>query len=442
MTALESGLPIVGRDLSLLRRGGPGRQPATDIAAPATDIAAPASDITAPASGVAALERTAADAGLGRVEMVAWRDIGHPEAGGSELHAARIAERWSRAGIDVSMKASRAPQQPVTEILGGVALRRPAGRYTVFPAVAVGGLTRSRRARPDGVVEVWNGVPFLSPLWARCARTVFLHHVHDGMWELTLPAPLAAFGRFLELRLAPPVYRHTPIVTLSESSRDTIVEMMGFDRDQIRVVHPGVDPFYAPGGTRAERPLFVAVGRLMPYKRYDLLIDALAAVHAKHPTLEALIVGTGPERHALQDRIQRHRATSWLRMPGFIDAGSLRSAYQRAWAVLSASAFEGWGMTLTEAAACQTPAIASAIAGHSDAVRHGRSGLLFHDQDQLEAALRAIIEHPTLRSRLQQGAAARASDLSWDRTAHDTLQTLAADAHRRRESPSKRPALA
>lgn len=430
MTALESGVPIVEPDLALLRPGVAGQDHHPSVVSPATEVAA--------------LAQMAADAELARVEMVAWRDIGHPEAGGSELHAARIAERWSHAGIDVSMKASRAPQQPVTETLGGVALHRPAGRYTVFPAVAMGGLSRRRRARPDGVVEVWNGVPFLSPLWARCARTVFLHHVHDGMWELTLPAPLAAFGRFLELRLAPPVYRHTPIVTLSESSRDTIVEMMGFDREQIRVVHPGVDPFYAPGGTRAERPLFVAVGRLMPYKRYDLLIDALAAVHAKHPTLEALIVGTGPERQALQARIQRHQAASWLRMPGFIDAASLRSAYQRAWAVLSASAFEGWGMTLTEAAACQTPAIASAIAGHSDAVRHGRSGLLFHDQCQLEAALRAIIEHPTLRLRLQQGAASRASDLSWDRTAHDTLQTLADDAHRRRagHSPSRRPALA
>ncbi|MCU4182925.1 glycosyltransferase family 4 protein [Acidiferrimicrobium sp. IK] len=412
MSALESGVPAP--DLALLDAGASLAQLETE-----------------------SLEVIATGAGLSRVEMVAWRDMGHPEAGGSELHAARIAERWASAGIDVTMKASRSPGHQSCDTYGDVRLRRPAGRYSVFPAVALGGRLRSSRGRPDGVVEIWNGVPFFSSLWAGCAQTVFLHHVHDGMWDLTLPAPLAAFGRFLELRVAPPFYRNAPIVTLSESSRDTIVSMMGFDKDQIRVIHPGVDPFYAPGGTRAEHPLFVAVGRLMPYKRYDVLIDALAAVHAAHPTLEALIVGTGPERAALQARIDSHGAAEWLRMPGFIDADSLRAAYRRAWAVMSASAFEGWGMTLTEAAACRTPAIASAIAGHSDAVWDGRSGLLFEDRAQLEAALRALVERPALRARLQEGAAQRASALSWDRTALGTLQMLALDAHRRRAAGSR-----
>ncbi len=55
---------------------------------------------------------------------------------------------------------------------------------------------------------------------------------------------------------------------------------------------------------------------------------------------------------------------------------SWSASTRRAWVVASSSAREGWGLTLTEAAACGTPAVATRIAGHADAVRDGRSGLL------------------------------------------------------------------
>ncbi len=387
-------------------------------------------DLPGPDLGTA-LSELAGAAQLRRVEMVAWRDLGHPEAGGSELHATRVAERWAQAGVDVTMKASRAPASPPVDSYGGFRVTRPGRRYGVFPTVAWEGFARRSKNRPDGLVEIWNGLPFLSPLWAGCARTVFLHHVHEGMWDLTLPAPLAAAGRLIEVRIAPRFYRSTPIVTLSESSRQRIIQVMGLDPAQIRVVEPGVDPRYSPLGPRSERPFFVAVGRLMPYKRFDLLIDALVATQATHESLEAVIVGEGQERAALQARIDAHGAGGWLRMTGHLDGEALLATYRRAWAVLSASAFEGWGMTLTEAAACGTPAVASRIAGHSDAVHDGTSGLLFDDREQLEGALRSLIDRPDLRRRLQSGAAQRALALTWDRTALGTMESLAADAIRR-----------
>ena len=167
----------------------------------------------------------AANAGLRHIEIVAWRDLDHPEAGGSEVHAARIAERWAAAGIDVHLTTSTGARRAPTAERDGYRTSRPAGRYLIFPAAVAAGLAR-RRARPDGVVEIWNGMPFLSPLWARHPRVVFLHHVHDGMWDLVLPPDLARIGKVVERRLAPPFYAGTPIVTLSESSRRTILETL------------------------------------------------------------------------------------------------------------------------------------------------------------------------------------------------------------------------
>lgn len=108
------------------------------------------------------------------------------------------------------------------------------------------------------------------------------------------------------------------------------------------------------------------------------------------------------------------------------------SLYRRAWLVASTSIREGWGMTITEAAACGTPCVATRIAGHTDAVIEGRSGLLASTDDELLDAMRAVITDPDLRGRLQQGALDRASELTWEQTAIGTFSVLAADAARRR----------
>jgi hypothetical protein len=193
------------------------------------------------------LEEMAADAGLASIEILEWRDLEHPEAGGSEVHAARIAQRWAAAGIDLVVRASRAPGAQSRTSYDGYRVERPAGRYGVFPRVAAGGLRRSG-TRPDGLVEVWNGMPFLSPLWSRGPRMALIHHVHDEMWDLVLPGPLALLGKNMERRLAPPLYRKTPVVTLSGSSRSTIIDLLGLPPENVTVVPPGTPSWWPWAG--------------------------------------------------------------------------------------------------------------------------------------------------------------------------------------------------
>lgn len=383
------------------------------------------------------LAAIASEAGLGRVMILAWRDLEDPEAGGSEVHAARIASLWAGAGIHVVMRTSAVPGRPDVVVRDGYLAVRRAGRYSVFPrAAAWGWLSPGDR---DGLVEVWNGMPFLSPLWCRNPRIVFLHHVHGEMWRMVLrPAALGRVGELIEARLAPPVYRHTPIVTLSESSRAEIISSLHLPGDNVTVVPPGVEPRFSPGGTRHPTPLVVAVGRLVPVKHFDLLMDALARLRAHQPELEAVIVGEGYERPALEARARELGAESWLSLPGRLTDDELVDLYRRAWVVASASSHEGWGMTITEAGACGTPAVATRIPGHSDAVEDGVSGLLVDDAAGLEAALGRVLCDGDLRTRLGRGASRRAADLTWEATAEGTLQVLAAETVRRRTLRDRR----
>lgn len=376
---------------------------------------------------------TAATAGLRRIAILAWRDLDDPEAGGSELHASRVAALWAEAGIEVTMRTSYAAGHPQVTWRGGYRIIRKAGRYLVFPRAAFSEMMGWHGAS-DGLVEIWNGMPFFSPLWARRPTVAWLHHVHDTMWDMTLPPRLARLGRRIEFDVAPRIYRRTPIVTLSDSSKQELVQKLRLSSEQITVVPPGIDESFTPGGQRSDTPLVVAVGRLVPVKRLHELIDALAALRPRHSNLEAIIVGEGYERDSLESHVHELGADDWISLPGRVDDATLIDLYRRAWVLASASAHEGWGMTVTEAAACGTPAVATRIAGHSDAVVHERTGLLVDDISQLGPAIERVLVDSELRAALSSGALAYARRFTWAATARGTLEVLANEALRHRRS--------
>jgi len=185
------------------------------------------------------LEEIAERARLRTIQVVAWRDYTDPEAGGSELHAHRILSAWSRAGIEVVMTTSSVQDGPSFMAREGYQITRRVGRYSIFPRTMISGFL-GHLGRADGLVEIWNGMPFLSPIWARCPRVVFLHHVHGEMWKMVLPRGLAELGNAFEHRIAPLAYRHSRIITLSSSSRDEIVEQLGIPAANISISPPGV----------------------------------------------------------------------------------------------------------------------------------------------------------------------------------------------------------
>ena len=170
----------------------------------------------------------------------------------------------------------------------------PAGVEIARAAVAE--LT-GRLGPTDAVIEIWNGVPFLSPWWWHGPTSVWLHHVHGPMWQQSLPAPVAPLGNLLEERLAPPFYRRVPMVTLSPSSKQELVHELGFDDGHVTVVPPGINSFFSPSDPteptsgRSPTPLAVAVGRLTPVKDFSRLVRVMAAARSTVSDLELVIVG-------------------------------------------------------------------------------------------------------------------------------------------------------
>jgi glycosyltransferase involved in cell wall biosynthesis len=385
-----------------------------------------------PGDPVAKIGDLAAAAGVQRIHVLAWRDLDDVEAGGSEVHIHEVAKLWAAAGLDVTMRTSWAQGQPTEAMRDGYKVIRRAGRHMVFPRAAAAELFRRTGPR-DALVEIWNGMPFLSPVWNPGPRVIFLHHIHGEMWNMTLGPALGPVGELLERRLAPPLYRRSAIATLSESSKHELVHELGFSPDRVTVVHPGVDPRFAPGGLRSPVPLAVAVGRLAPVKRYEELVRAAHIARRQVPGLRLHIVGDGFERPAIESLIDELDAAGWVTLRGRITDAELVDLYRRAWIVASASAREGWGMTLTEAGACGTPAVATRIAGHEDAVVDGVTGVLAgREPEDLGAAIARVLGDDDLRQQLVRGALERSARLTWSTTATELMRVVADEVSRRR----------
>jgi glycosyltransferase involved in cell wall biosynthesis len=369
-------------------------------------------------------------AGISRIESYAWRDLDDPEAGGSELHADQIMRRWAAAGLEVTHRTSvpRSGGRPRRFERDGYRVEHRGGRYGVFPRVALSQLLR-RRPADTATIEIWNGVPWFGPVWAPRRRVVWLHHVHREMWDDALPFPLDRVGRFVETRFAPLWYRGSAIATLSESSA---AEIRALGLEHLTVIPPGVGDHFTPDPTRrAATPTVVIVGRMAPVKRHVAALDALRTARRRVPSLTVEVVGDGPSRVDVDAWVAAHDAAAWVRLLGRVDDDALVDAYRRAWLVVSASHAEGWGMSLTEGAACGTPCVATDIAGHRGAAVADETGLLVPDAASIADAVVDLVADPDRRHTLAAAARRHAAGFTWDSVAARHLDLLTTEVRRR-----------
>ncbi len=222
------------------------------------------------------------------------------------------------------------------------------------------------------------------------------------------------------------------MITIADSTRDEIVRAYGGSAERIRVIPSGVHRRFAPGGTRAPVPTLVGVARLMPQKGVADLLEVFARVRTAVANAELVVIGDGPERDALRQRAIDLGLAEHVRFAGFVDADVLVEWYQRAWLLVSASTLEGFGLTITEAAACGTPSVARRIPGHVDAVVDGVTGVLADGVDGIAATVVALLQDHERRERLARAALDHSRTLRWEDTASAVLDALcdAADGRR------------
>lgn len=167
-----------------------------------------------------------------------------------------------------------------------------------------------------------------------------------------------------------------------------------YGRESVVIPPPVHERFFAPTlrPPSPTQPYFLAVGRFVPYKRFDLLIEAANTLR-----LPLWIAGTGHDEERL-----RSLAGPTVRFLGYVPDDDLPSLYAGAQALLFPQ-LEDAGLVLRESLACGTPVIALRAGGALDAIRERETGLFMAAQtvESLLETLRAFSAVPWNRDAIR-----------------------------------------
>jgi glycogen(starch) synthase len=162
------------------------------------------------------------------------------------------------------------------------------------------------------------------------------------------------------------------------------------------------------------RPYIFALGRLVPQKGFDLLIEAFA--DAAIPTHDLLIAGEGTERGPLEQLIQSRGLAGRVHLLGRAERPQVASLFLGcSFFALPSRADEGLPVVCAEAMAAGKAMVAARAGGTPEAVLDGESGIIFEKEDRpaLVAGLRRLVADPALRERFGAAGAKRAPQFSW-----------------------------
>jgi len=350
-----------------------------------------------------------------------WRDPTHPQSGGAETYLFELARRWVACGNTVEWITASYRGAPKYDLLDGVQICRVGNAFTVYLWAAIEYLRRYRD-RFDIIVDSENGIPFFSPLYSLKPKICVMHHVHRSVFRSQLPFPISEMFVWLEGWAMPRAYRNARFVAVSTDTKSEM-EHLGMSSYPIEVVMNGVDPSLAPG-PKAPIPTVIYLGRLKAYKRVDLLLRSFARVLTEIPTAELKIAGSGDALDALIELTKELGISTHVQFEGHVSEQRKAELLQSAWAFISPSEKEGWGISVIEANACGTPAIAFAVPGLREAIQDGISGLLVPDGSDLSEPVTRILRDADLRQKLSAGALSRSRDFTWSDSAQKFLAII------------------
>ncbi len=280
-------------------------------------------------------------------------------------------------------------------------------------------------ARRDKL-DVLHSLGYTAPLVLGCPGVVTLHdlnyHFHPEDWAR---AGLIA-NRILVPRCA---RRATRVLTISQSSRLAIRNVLGIRDDRIDVVYHGVDGNLVEVDDRVRRDVrakhgldgdfLLSVTASHPHKNLDGLLagyDLACASWDDPPPL--VIAGIRGRDH---DRIARHRGRGRLVVTGWVDDRELSALYREARLFVFASKYEGFGFPVLEAMSVGVPVASSNATSLPELV--GDAAITFDPtrQDSIAEAMVRGFSDQALRNRLIPAGYAKAGAFTWARCASETV---------------------
>ncbi|HXT16809.1 MAG TPA: glycosyltransferase [Gemmatimonadaceae bacterium] len=346
-----------------------------------------------------------------------------PEPGGMETHLQVLCEELS-ATMDVRVLVAARGRKTQRATYNGIPVTRAATAVAIAGASFCPSMPAEIRAAEPDVVHLHLPNP--------PAALAYLMSGHRGPLVVTYHSDIVrqrVLGRAIEPLVRRVLRRASAIIVSSEALIDASPVLRAV-RDKCRVVPFGtrLEPFErrdegAIAGIRARHgtPLVVGVGRLVGYKGFEFLIDAMRAVRGS-----LVIIGEGPLHSELTERIRRHGLEDRVVLAGHVADVTSHLQAADVFVLSSISRNEAFGIVQIEALACGTPVINTRLdSGVPTVSLDGQTGITVApcDAAALAKAIDRVLTNSELRASYSMAALARArTQFSSDIMTHKTLR--------------------
>ena len=206
--------------------------------------------------------------------------------------------------------------------------------------------------------------------------------------------------------------RAASILTVSEFTRNQIIDWSGVPAQKVLNVSCGVDSAYGPEGDSYAMPFpyLLCVSNRKRHKNEFRIVHAFAEASLDP---EMHLVFTGNADTDLNAWIGRHQVDSRVNFAGIVPEAKMPSLYRGAKALIFPSLYEGFGLPVLEAMACGTPVVTANVTAMPEVAADAALLVDPTRVEQIVNAIEQIAGDDALRIRLQERGLKRAGDFSW-----------------------------
>jgi len=368
------------------------------------------------------------------MRILCWSELFWPYIGGAEVFAARMLSAWVARGHDpVVVTAHDWLNLPDADAYCGAPIHRFPFRTAIKGRDIelihtlrrrVGDLVR--RLRPD--LYFLNGVG-PSVLFLEAARAAHPAPLLAQLNQEVLGSQVAGTGSVLGRVLSTADW----VVSVSQEALDHAQAMAPDIARRCSMIPYGMTlPELAPAPLPFAPPVVLCLGRLVPYKGFDVAVQAVARSRHRLPKLRLLIAGDGECRAALERQVNEAGLAAATTFLGWVEPDDVPAILNQATLVVMPSRREGLPLVALQASAMARPIVATRAGGLPEIVVDGETGILIEkdDGDGLADAITLLLEHPAQAT--QMGTAGRErcrTHFSWDHCV-DAYEALCASLRR------------
>jgi len=254
-----------------------------------------------------------------KILVFSWKDIKHPYAGGSEVNIHEQAKRWVKNGHNIIQFSPLFKGAKKNETIDGIEIIRKGGRFSVYLWAPLYYLLYLRK-RNEIIIDIENGIPFFTTIFSRKPKLAIIHHVHGSVFFKELPFFIAWIPYILERYGIRIFYKNTKFIAVSETTKKEMIEVLKIKPENIEIVYNGLEHSKLKSkAKKTKEPSIIYFGRLMKYKRIDLLMEIFSKVLKEAPDTKLHIAGTGIVEQELKEKAKKMKLENNIIFHGYVN---------------------------------------------------------------------------------------------------------------------------